>query len=152
MRQSTAIRQQRKAAARNAWISTIARHQQPTQSSANDIAVFGWIGLNNLLTAAKPTADDWGNLAHSANMALMLAEDGICADAIELIQRCQEALVKTGERGTTTGAWRLDGAAIEDMRLLLEIHDKQCAAATDRQMQNAIKQMRSRIEEGTVFN
>lgn len=102
------------------------------------------------LISGHGTEQAWATLACAYNVALLLAEQGICPDALPAIKLSQDALLRSRERGRRTGKWGFDGDGLRLVMAVSIIHDDQISIATRRQIVAAIKAVRQRVEEGEV--
>lgn len=115
-----------------------------------DISKAGWASLFVITNAPAATVDHWADLATSANLSLMLAEIGIGKEHESVFIRAQEALTRMYARAQT-GAWRLDGPGVQDVRDMLHLHDQQCELATNQDISAALVEIARRIQAGQVF-
>jgi len=133
-----------------------ARAQASTErldaSQLRDLAI-GYHGALAGITSGRGTWDDCNTLALAANVALVLAEAGLGADELPVVQRAQSAIVQLVQRGALGGRYALTGAELRDLQELLELHDAQLAheACTEGVMVAALAEIRRRMTSGNVM-
>ena len=96
------------------------------------------------------TEQAWATLACTVNLAMLLAEAGICAAALPGILLAQQALLRARERALRTGTWALDGDGIRATLSAVNAHDEQISRATRAQITAAINAVHRRVEEGEI--
>lgn len=117
-----------------------------------EISVAHWISFEALIHAPYPTCYQLETIGSALNIGLILCEMGIGGDDIELLfQRALDGVFRAKLRGEKLNRWRLDGAAIEDVRICLELHDQQLELATKAEVKQAILTVDKRISEGHVY-
>lgn len=137
--------------------STARRHYDPmayinkrlplADNQTRDLGIAYHASLQALLTG-HGTEQAWSTLACALNVALLLAECGICGSAIQTIQLAQDALIRSRERACRTGKWALDGEGIRLTQAALNIHDEQISRATKGQITEAINEVHRRVSIG----
>lgn len=116
-----------------------------------EISKTGWASMLVILKDPAATVDHWADLATTANLSLMLAEQGYGAEHEAVIIRAQESLTRMYARGTEKNIWRLDGKGMQDITDMLHLHDLQCEHATNGDIQQALRTITDRIVNGNVF-
>lgn len=94
------------------------------------------------------TEQAWATLSCTLNLALMLCELGIAANAIQTIKLAQEALLRSRSRAERTGTWALDGEGIRILQAALTIHDEQISRCTRQQIDAALNEVHRRVSIG----
>lgn len=117
-----------------------------------DICIGAHTSLDAMLNGFSEE-EHWHNLALSLNYALVLCEMDVCGSGqyIDIPQRARRALVEAQQRGIKTGRWGLSGVGIQDMRLVLELHDQQLQLATHGQVIEAQQVIKARKEAGDFY-
>ena len=117
-----------------------------------DIGLAYHVALEAMMTEhANESA--WSTLACSINIALMLAEQGIHAEAQPIIRLAQEALIKIREHALKSGNWCINLAHHHKQAIYaaVNVHDLQCALCTKAQIGDALRLVHKRIEQGEVM-
>lgn len=94
------------------------------------------------------TEESWSTLACSLNIALILCEQGISANAIQTIQLAQDALLSCRARQFRVKKWAFNGDEAKIVMRACSIHDEQLEFATRAQVVAALKEVHHRIEIG----
>lgn len=126
---------------------TIAQDQQ------RDISTAAHISLQAMLTG-NGAETGWNTVACAINLALVLAEKGYSAGAIETIRLAQHALMRAWERAhaeKTKGRWALDGDGARLIMAVLNIHDEQVSRCTRGDIKAALDEVHRRIEQDEIF-
>ncbi len=102
------------------------------------------------LRAGRGTEGDFHTLAAAINTALMRSEsiDPLCE------QTCitaQAALMRVLDRHQRTGLWGLDGLALQDIPLAIDLHEQLLQLSTPLQMQQAMQETLRRMQAGQVL-
>lgn len=110
------------------------------------------IALQTLLDG-RGTEQTWSTVACALNIALLLSEKGINAEAEPIITLAQEAMLQVRAQANASGEWRINLAFHKKQAILAAInaHDEQCAVATKQQIQDALREVHRRVEAGEVF-
>lgn len=105
------------------------------------------------LMGEKGTEQEWATLACALNVALLLAENGICAEAEPMIKLAQEAVMQVRKYALASGEWRINLAFYRKQAILAAVnaHDEQCGLCTRGQLKEAIREVHRRIEIGEVM-
>lgn len=92
---------------------------------------------------------DWNELAAAANITMVRSEeiDPLC---VETARRAQHALLRAKDRYTRLGVMGLDGQALTDIPLMLDLHEQLVELSTPLQMQMAIRESYARMNRGQV--
>ena len=95
----------------------------------------------------------WSTLVCSINVALMLAEQGIHAEAEPIIKLAQEALIKIRNQALKSGNWSINLAHHHQQAIFaaVNVHDLQCAMCTKAQIGEALNEIYRRIKIGEVM-
>ena len=95
----------------------------------------------------------WSVLACSLNIALLLAEQGINADAEPIIKLAQEALMQVRRHALAGNGWRINLSHHLKQAIMAAVcaHDEQCSQCTKGQISEALHEVHRRIEIGEVF-
>lgn len=97
------------------------------------------------------TEELFNTLACALNIAMVLCESGCGAEFVGRVKAAQDGLMRCKERGENLGKWALDGEAIVSLEAALAVHDAQMEAATQREIREAIAEVRRRVEVGEVL-
>lgn len=116
-----------------------------------DISKTAWASMLVILKDPVANVDHWADLATTANLSLILAEQGYGQEHETIFIRAQEALTRMYIRGTEKNIWRLDGQGIQDITDMLHLHDQQCEHATNGDIQQALLTITDRVRNGNVF-
>ena len=117
-----------------------------------DIGLAYHVALDALMSEhANESA--WSTLACSINVALLLAEQGIHAEAEPIIKLAQQALMQVRKHALAGGEWRINLTHHLKQAIMAAInaHDEQCAECTKQQIADALREVHRRIEIGEVF-
>jgi hypothetical protein len=129
------------------WIS---KRTPLADDQVRDLAIAYRVSLQALLRG-KGTKQAWSTLACSFNIALLLAEYGISANAIQTIKLAQDALMRARERANRTGTWAFDGEGAKVILATANIHDEQLDVATKAQIMTAFVEVNRRVMVGEVI-
>ncbi|WP_207002550.1 hypothetical protein [Trinickia mobilis] len=91
-------------------------------------------------------------VAYALNMAMVLCERGLGREWLALVQRAQEALVRSAADSHKVGKWVLDDDAYALICEALEIHDQQAEAATTAAIQAAENEINRRARQAKVLH
>ena len=127
-----------------AWL---AKRTPLAVDQVRDISIAYHASLQALLRG-NGTEQAWSTLACSFNVALILAEDGVSANAIETIKLGQDALLRARDRAKRVGKWAFDGDGIRLVMATANIHDEQIERASRAQVVAALQEVYRRIEIG----
>lgn len=94
---------------------------------------------------------DFHTIACAINIALVLSERGYGSGLIDRVKDAQNGLLRCMERGERTRAWGLDGEAMSAIADALALHDDQIAAATQREIREAIAEVHRRVDNGDTM-
>lgn len=123
--------------------SAMANGRQPmTHEDYQTMTAYFRLAFLNIQQGSA-SEETWNCLALGANMALILAENGIGEEYIPKIQAAQGSLMRAKGRAATTGSLRLDGAGLAAMRELLDVYEGQLEIAT----RNEILAARDTVQE-----
>lgn len=131
-------------------MSWIAKRTPLRADQQIDLGIAYHASLQALLTG-HGTEQAWSTLVCALNVALLLAESGVCAPAIQTIQLAQEALLRARDRAARTNTWALDGDGIRVLQAALNLHDEQTSRATRGQIAAALREVHRRVSAGEVF-
>lgn len=97
--------------------------------------------------------EHWHNLALANNYAMVMCELDICESRqyVDIPERARRGLIEAKERGERTGRWGLSGVAIQDMRLVLDLHDQQLQLATHGEVLQAKEVIQARKAAGDFY-
>ena len=117
-----------------------------------DIGLAYRLALQSLLSD-RGSEQDWSTLACALNVALLLAEDGICAEAEPIIKLAQEAAMNVRRQALANGEWRINLPYHQKQSIFAAInaHDEQCATCTKGQVMQALNEVLRRVEIGEVM-
>jgi len=120
-------------------------------SQHTDLGLANHRSLATLFACSNEQA--WCNLACALNTALLLAEQGICAEIEPLVKLGLEALMRIKARANTTGDWQANLSYHHKTSLTTAInaHEEQCRLATKRQIRNALHEVHRRVIAGEVL-
>ena len=133
-----------------AGFAALLRAQPLDASQRTDMGAAYWICFQ-ALQSGHPSGDAWGTVTSAINMALLLTEQGICADQTGTLKAAQPALMRARARGLKSDKWGLDGEGITAIAAALHVHDAQLAAAKQGQITKALADLRGRLECGHVL-
>ena len=132
-----------------AWIN---KRMPLADDQTRDIGLAYHVALDAMLTKhANESA--WSTLACSINVALLLAEQGIHAEAAPMIKLAQQALMTIRKHALKSGNWCMNLAHHHKQAIFaaVNVHDLQCAQCTKAQVADALREVHRRIEIGEVF-
>lgn len=129
------------------WID---RRQPISSRQQDDLSIAYRMSLQSMLRG-HGTEQTWSTLACALNVALLLAEEGICGSGLETIIQAQNALIRTRELSKKRGKWAFDGEAMTVVLAATNLHDEQLERATRAQIVCALKEVYRRIELGEVM-
>lgn len=116
-----------------------------------DLALFAHTATQALQTG-QATDIDINNLAMISNIAMLLAECGYGAEALDDIITGQHAVRAVIARQDRTGRTGCSGPELQAIRDLVGLHDQQLhLGPTRRQMTAILAEMRRRMTEGEVM-
>lgn len=115
-----------------------------------DLGVAYWLAFENLRTGAADE-ESWSCLACSLNVGMVLTEKGIGAEYEPDLVRALDGLFRAQIRSKKSGNWRLDGEALRDIELALQIHDQQIAIAKRWEVTEAMQTIYKRLADGNVY-
>lgn len=119
---------------------------------SQDLALFAHTAVQALQTGSA-TDVDINNLAMISNIAMLLAECGYGAEALDQIETAQHAVNSIRARHVRTGRVGCSGPELVAIRDLVDIHDQQLhLGPTQRQMTAVIAEMRRRMAAGEVMS
>ncbi|NNM70203.1 MAG: hypothetical protein HKM00_09630 [Gallionella sp.] len=118
-----------------------------TDDQQRDLCIAYRIQLQAMLRGSG-TEETWNTLTCSLNIALILCEQGIGANAIQTIQLAQEALLACRERARRLSRWAFSGDEARMVMSACSIHDEQLEFATRAQVVSALTEVHRRIEIG----
>ena len=127
------------------------RMKLPADQS-RDLGIAYHVALDALMSEhANESA--WSTLACSINVALLLAEQNIYAEAEPIIKVAQEALMRIKARAEATNDWRMNLAYHHKQAILaaFNAHDLQCSMCTKAQLSDALREVHRRVSIGEVF-
>jgi len=133
-----------------AGIAAIQRHQRLDQGQRTDLGAAYWICFQ-ALQSGHPSGDAWGTVTSAINVALLLTEQGLCADQSDVIRDAQPALMRARSRGLKSGKWGLDGEGITAIAAALHVHDAQLESATQGQITKALRTLKAKLTCGEVL-
>lgn len=115
-----------------------------------DLGVAYWLSLENL---ARGSADEehWSCVVCALNIGMALSETVIGQEYEPDFVKALDGLFRAKIRSKRTGNFRLDGDALRDVKLALEIHDAQVKEVTKAELTAALHTVRKRIDEGNVY-
>lgn len=105
----------------------------------------------NIMRTGKSSEETWCTVTVSLNVALVLSERGYGNGYESYIVKALEGAFRAQQRAQRTGLWRYDGPAINDIELVLELHDEQIKLATKAELREALLEVRRRVLDGNVF-
>lgn len=121
-------------------------------SKSQDLALFAHTAVQ-ALQIGSATDVDINNLAMISNVAMLLAECGYGAEALDQIEAAQNAVRSVRARHARTGRVGCTGPELVAIREMVDIHDQQLhLGPTQRQMTAVIAEMRRRMAAGEVMS
>lgn len=128
------------------------RPETLTREQARAISIGCHAALEDLRTG-RPDEEQIGWLVNAANLALLLAEQGLGDDYMAEIKAGQDALMRMIARHGRTARYALDGPGLLQLAELLRVHDAQLESpdCTDHLMLTALAEMRRRVEAKHVL-
>ena len=120
------------------------------QDQLGDLGLAYRMSLQALLTG-EATEEAWSCVVCSVNVAMALSEIGIADNCTDEFAAALEGLFRAKVRSVKSGSFRLDGDAIQDVKLALSLHDQQMLVAERRQVVAALRTVRDRVEAGNVY-
>lgn len=105
----------------------------------------------NIMRTGRSSEETWCTVTVSLNVALILSERGYGSGYESYIVKALEGAFRAWRRAQITGSWRYDGAGINDIALVLELHDEQIKLATKAELREALLEVNRRVAEGKVY-
>lgn len=133
----------------HAAANAIARQHPMTDDQTTDLGIAYWTALDGHMR--NPTDTQWGVLASTCNIALILAERGYGIEHIEAIKDALKGLQRAKTRAATGKSWAMDSDGLLSLRLALQIHDEQVKSAATIEMRNAVREVHRRINQGITY-
>lgn len=133
----------------HAAANAIARQHPMTDDQTTDLGIAYWSALD--IHMRQPTDTQWGVLASTCNIALILAERGYGIEHIEAIKDALKGLQRAKTRAETGKSWALDADCFLSLRTALQIHDEQVKTAATIDMRHAVREIHRRIHKGTAY-
>lgn len=115
-----------------------------------DLGVAYWLSFENLRAGAA-TEEAWSCVACALNVALVLCEKGIGAEYEQQLVTALDGTFRAKIRSAKTGNFRLDGEALRDIEIALQIHDQQMAIAKRWEVTQAMNTIYARLKAGNVY-
>ena len=103
------------------------------------------------LKTGKGEEDDFHTLAAVVNVCLVAGEK-IGDECVEAAKAAQDALMRSLARNKLFGRWGLDGPAIQDLSVALEIHEQLLSLSTPSQMQGYMAEVIKRMNAGETIS
>jgi hypothetical protein len=124
---------------------------KPIEDEAQTVSMLGyWVALDEYIHG-RGSEDHNSSLGVAANLSLMLAERGYCADKIEVIKEAQVGIFRSQLRFRRLQKWGFDAEAIKAIRQMLEVHAQQITQTTFGVIQEAVAEMYRRADDGQVL-
>lgn len=102
------------------------------------------------ILSGRGRPEDLHTLGQASNIALVLAEGGAGRECIPAIKTAQAALLAADERLARFGRVGFDGLGLIAVRELLDIYEQQIASVTAGAFDDAVDEVRARVEAGLV--
>ena len=102
------------------------------------------------LRTGKGTEEDFHTLATVVNVALIIAEE-INPQCVQLCQQAQAALMRVLARFTSLHKWGFDALALQEIEPALDMHEQLLQLCTPHQLQEAMRTVLVRMNNGDVF-
>lgn len=115
-----------------------------------DIGVAYWLSFENLRTGLA-SEEAWSCVACALNVALVLCEKGIGNEYEQQLVQALDGCFRAKVRSEKTSNFRLDGEALRDIEMALQIHDQQMEIAKRWEVTEAMQTIYKRLEEGNVY-
>lgn len=115
-----------------------------------DLGVAYWLSFENL-RAGDANEESWSCVACALNVALVLSEKGIGAEHEQQLVAALDGTFRAKIRSAKTGNFRLDGDALRDIEIALQIHDQQMAIAKRWEITAAMNTIYKRLNDGNVY-
>ena len=130
----------------------ISKRMGLVKSQAVDLGCAYFTALDALM-GDRGTEQQWATLACAINVALLLAERGINAEALQIIKLAQEGLMAIRRHAQAHGVWSANIAHHLKQAILAAVnaHDLQCGIATKAQLSEALREVHRRVEQGEVL-
>ena len=132
-------------------MAAITRRMPLADDQQRDLGIAYRIQLQAMLRGAG-TEEAWSTLTCSINVALVLSEQGIVANAIHCIKRAQDALITCRERAIKLRKWGFTGEEAKAVMRACAIHDEQLELATKAQVSSALNAVYRRLTEEAWMN
>jgi hypothetical protein len=115
-----------------------------------DLGTDYWAAFASMKTL-HAVEDHFHKLAGAANVALVLAEQGVMPEALEDFKAAQDALIAVWRRAEKTGRFGFTAAEMDAIKEALQLHDLQLQAATQEQALKAVTEVIRRKENGDLI-
>ena len=115
-----------------------------------DLGTDYWSAFASMKTL-HAAEDHFHKLAGAANVAMVLAEQGVMPTALEDFKAAQDALIGVWRRAEKTGRLGFVASEMATIKESLLLHDLQLKAATQEQALNAVKEVIRRKENGDLI-
>ena len=132
-------------------MAAITRRMPLADDQKRDLGIAYRIQLQAMLRGAG-TEEAWSTLACSINVAMVLSEHGIVANAGHCIKRSQDALILCRDRSNKVGKWGFTGDEAKAVMRACAIHDEQLELATKAQITSALNDVYRRLTEDLCVN
>ena len=127
-------------------MASITRRMPLADDQQRDLGIAYRMQLQVMLRGAG-TEEAWSTLTCSINIAMVLAEQGIVANAFHCIKRAQDALITCRDRSNKVGKWGFTGDEAKAVMRACAIHDEQLELATKAQVSSALNEVYRRLTE-----
>jgi hypothetical protein len=115
-----------------------------------DLGTDYWAAFASMKTM-HAVEDHFHKLAGAANVAMVLAEQGVMPMALEDFKSAQDALIGVWRRAEKTGRFGFTAAEMDSVREALQLHDLQLQVATQEQALKAVTEVIRRKENGDLI-
>lgn len=129
------------------WV--MGRHQEIPEQDLVDVTVPVRVSYECLLKR-QGTSQDFHNVAAAVNVALVRSE-GIDPLCVETCIKAQASLMRMMERHHRMGVWGMDGMALQDIPVALDLFEQITALSTPGQMADAMDEVLARMRRGDVY-
>lgn len=127
----------------------LARLQPLSKSDLLNIQLPTRMAFESLRTG-KGNEQDFHDIAAAINVALVRSES-INPLCVLTCQKAQAALLRMIERHNRMGVWGMDGLALQEIPLALDLYDQILALSNPQQLMDAMRETLTRMRRGDVY-
>lgn len=121
------------------------------ENDLTELSIAYWISFDLLASAEHASSESWNTVTAALNISQILAEQGIGNELMPLVHKAQDGMVRSYERQKIHKVWRLDGPALNDVRLALSAIDEQIKMSKKSEMRSALNEAIRRISAGNTL-